>query len=74
MLKLHEGQCGLCEHFGETSGNKNRIVQIRINGQVDPAHIDEDIQPCGLPANAAQNLKVTPLGSCQGFTPARRAS
>lgn len=74
MLKLHDGQCGLCEHFGNGSADQNKIVQLRIKGQVDPDHIDEVIEPCGLPANASRHLKVTPLGSCEGFTPVKRAS
>ncbi|MGP1347738.1 MAG: hypothetical protein ACTS3F_13860 [Phycisphaerales bacterium] len=73
MLKIHDGQCGLCSHFGENSGDQNKIVQLRVKGQLDPSHIDEAIQPCGLPENAARNLKVTPIGSCAGYAPAKRA-
>ena len=34
MLSLHDGQCGLCAHFGETApADQPRIVQMRINGE-----------------------------------------
>jgi hypothetical protein len=68
MLKLSEGQCGLCAHFGEGTGDQ-KVVQIRIRGEAPP----ELIEPCGLPANASKDLKVTPFASCTGYTPALSA-
>lgn len=69
MLKLNDGQCGLCAHFGENGGPQDQIVQIRINGE-GPEDLVAD---CGHPANAPLDLKVTPISGCDGFTPARSA-
>ena len=69
MLKLTDGQCGLCAHFGENEGQKDKIVQIRINGE-GPADLVAD---CGHPKNADVELKVTPISGCEGFTPAQSA-
>jgi hypothetical protein len=68
MLKLSDGQCGLCAHFGEGSGDQ-QLVQIRVRGEA-PAEL---VEPCGLPANASRGLKVTAIGSCAGYTPAKSA-
>lgn len=66
MFKLHEGQCGLCAHFGDHAASNDQIVQIRVNGEA-PGDL---VEPCGHPDNEKVGLKVTPIGGCAGFTPA----
>lgn len=68
MLNLHDGQCGLCAHFGEHDDSP-QIVQIRINGQGTADVVAE----CGHPQNEPLHLKVTPISGCEGFTPAKSA-
>ena len=71
MLKITDGQCGMCAHFGEDDkAAKDKLVQIRISGQA-PADL---VEPCGLPENRQKNLKVTPVSGCAGFTPARKSA
>lgn len=69
MLKLNNGQCGLCAHFGGDDAPAQTIVQIRINGE-GPEDLVAD---CGHPENAPRGLKVTPISGCGGFTPAKSA-
>jgi len=66
MVAISSGQCGMCAHFGENDPDQQKLVQIRISGQA-PEDLVED---CGLPSNAAQNLKVTAISGCAGFEPA----
>lgn len=68
MIKLTEGQCGMCEHFGGGE-DRDQIVQIRINGEA-PA---EMVEPCGHPSNESLKLKVAPNSGCAGFQPAKSA-
>ena len=67
MFKLHEGQCGLCAHFGEHSAAQDTLVQIRVNGEA-PADF---VESCGHPKHESLDLKVTPIAGCGGFTPAK---
>jgi len=72
MLTLHEGQCGLCAHFGEDETDPNqqqKLVQIRVDGQAP----EDFVEDCGHPQHAGLDLKVTPISGCAGFTPAQRA-
>jgi hypothetical protein len=69
MLKVHDGQCGMCAHFGESHAKDPRIVQIRVKGQAPEDFVDE----CGHPKHASLHLKVTPISGCDGFTPAKAA-
>lgn len=68
MQAIHEGQCGLCAHFGEHHPMKQDLVQIRINHQAPEDVIDE----CGHPRHAALHLMVTPISGCDGFEPAQQ--
>ncbi|MEL6329589.1 MAG: hypothetical protein AAFR38_08000 [Planctomycetota bacterium] len=68
MFKLHEGQCGLCAHFGEHSAKQDTLVQIRVNGEA-PADL---VEPCGHPKNEGLHLKVSPIAGCDGFEPAKQ--
>jgi len=69
MLRLSDGQCGLCAHFGENSGDEDKLVQIRIQGEAP----EDLVEPCGHPDNAPLKLQVTPISGCNGFTPAKSA-
>lgn len=66
MLRVHEGQCGLCTHFGEYSSDTPQLIQIRLKHEAP----DSLVEKCGLPANATIDLKVTPISGCAGFEPA----
>ena len=67
MLSVHDGQCGMCAHFGEDHGNEQRLVQIRREQKAPEDLVDD----CGHPRHAALHLKVTPISGCDGFEPAR---
>lgn len=67
MIAIHEGQCGLCMHFGEHHNQTPQLVQIRTSKKAPETLVDE----CGHPRHAALNLKVTPVSGCDGFVPAK---
>ena len=67
MIAVHDGQCGLCTHFGEGHVNEPKLVQIRTKHQA-PADL---IEECGHPNNARLHLMVTPVSGCAGFEPAK---
>jgi hypothetical protein len=66
MLEVHEGQCGLCSHFGEHQMPDRELLQIRRNHEA-PETLLED---CGHPRHAPLHLKVSPISGCDGFEPA----
>lgn len=66
MQAIHEGQCGLCAHFGESHPDEPKLVQVRLEGKAPEDLIEE----CGHPKHASLHLKVTPISGCDGFTPA----
>lgn len=68
MLKIQDGQCGTCAHFG-AGDDAPKLVQIRVSGQAEP----DVVEPCGHPDNAPRELKVSPVSTCAGFTPAEAA-
>ena len=67
MLNVHDGQCGLCAHFGEHHKGDQKLVQIRVSKQADEKIVEE----CGHPKHAPLHLMVTPISGCEGFTPAK---
>jgi hypothetical protein len=67
MQPVHEGQCGLCTHFGEHHGGDSRLTQIRSRHEAPETLVDE----CGHPRHASLHLRVTPISGCDGFEPAR---
>lgn len=69
MLKLHEGQCGLCAHFGEHHPDQPELVQIRTTKKAPEDLVEE----CGHPKNSPMHLKVAPHSGCDGFEPVRAA-
>lgn len=69
MEAVHEGQCGLCTHFGEAHAQSSALVSIVSSKQADVIMIDE----CGHPKLVGLHLKVTPISGCDGFVPAAAA-
>ena len=69
MQSIHDGQCGLCGHFGEHHARNNQLISILSSKRADVILIDE----CGHPKHADLHLKVTPISGCDGFVPAASA-
>ena len=68
MYQVHEGQCGLCTHFGEHHPEQEQqLVQVRSSKQA-PEYLVEE---CGHPKHATLHLVVTANSGCDGFEPAR---
>jgi len=63
MQMIHEGQCGMCTHFGEGHDDAPQLVQIRTTHKAPEDYVDT----CGR--NDDIHLKVTPLSGCDGFEP-----
>lgn len=63
MLQIHEGQCGLCVHFGEEHPQDRRLTQIRNSMEAAEDFVDS----CGHPQLERLHLKVTPTSGCDGF-------
>ena len=66
MQPVHDGQCGLCTHFGELHPATPQLMQIRQKHEAPETLLDE----CGHPRHAPLHLKVTPVSGCDGFAPA----
>lgn len=66
MQHLHDGQCGLCTHFGESHSRVEKLVKIRVSHEAPETLVDE----CGHPRHAPLHLRVTPISGCEGFEPA----
>ena len=66
MQHVNDGQCGLCNHFGESHNGDEKLVRIRVSHEAPETLVDE----CGHPRHAALALKVTPISGCSGFEPA----
>jgi hypothetical protein len=70
MQHLHEGQCGLCTHFGETHPtHQPKLIEVRKKQEASETLLDD----CGHPKHASLHLKVTPISGCDGFELARAA-
>lgn len=69
MLKVDQGQCGMCAHFGDEASSQ-QLVQVRVNGEAP----EDLIEPCGHPSHSSLALKVAPTSSCSGFTPHRQSA
>jgi hypothetical protein len=67
MLQVHDGQCGLCLHFGENHAKAAELIQVRTKHSAPETMVDE----CGHPNNAKLHLKVTAISGCEGFKPAK---
>jgi hypothetical protein len=66
MQHVHDGQCGLCAHFGEEHDSDTKLVQIRNSKEAPETLVEE----CGHPRHATLHLMVTPISGCDGFVPA----
>ncbi|MEL7473864.1 MAG: hypothetical protein AAGK04_11145 [Planctomycetota bacterium] len=64
MLKVQDGQCGKCAHFGDDASPK--FTQVRIKGEAP----EDLVAECGSPAHEGEALRVTAISSCGAFTPA----
>ena len=70
MTSLHNGQCGLCTHFGEAhQSSDQKLIQIRSSKSAPEDFVDD----CGHPRHASLHLKVTPISGCDGFEAAMAA-
>lgn len=67
MMQVHDGQCGLCMHFGEGHTPSKQLVEIRTKKSAPESFLDD----CAHPKHAALHLKVTPISGCDGFAPAK---
>lgn len=67
MIAIHEGQCGMCTHFGEHHASDAKITQIRVSGKAPETLVEE----CEHPKLAALHLKVSATSGCDGFQPAK---
>jgi hypothetical protein len=72
MLQVHEGQCGLCTHFGEIhpADHASSLLQIRSKREAPETFLDD----CGHPKHAALHLKVSPISGCDGFEVAKSST
>lgn len=69
MQTVHNGQCGLCSHFGEGHAADKVLITIHTSKKAELSMLDE----CGHPKHAALHLKVSPISGCDGFMPAAQA-
>ncbi len=70
MLQVHEGQCGLCAHFGEIHAAAPSLLQIRTKREAPETFLED----CGHPKHASLHLKVTPISGCDGFEVAKTST
>ena len=66
MVHIHDGQFGLCTHFGEDHPKEHQLVEIRTSHEAP----DDLVEECGHPKHAPLHLVVTPISGCDGFEPA----
>lgn len=70
MHTIHDGQCGMCSHFGEQHPQETQLVTIHRQHQAPEDFTDE----CGHPQHAALHLKVTAISGCDAFEPVREST
>ena len=71
MLQVHDGQCGLCAHFGEPHADHGpNLMQIRTKREAPETFLDD----CGHPKHAPLHLKVSPISGCDGFEVAKTST
>jgi hypothetical protein len=63
MSEVHDGQCGLCAHFGEEHRQAPQLISIVSTHNAPDSLLDE----YGHPKHAPLHLKVTPVSGCDGF-------
>src|SRR5262245_19832723 len=52
VQQIHDGQCGLCVHFGESHPRSEQLVSIRKQHEAPEVLVDE----CGHPRHASLHL------------------
>ncbi len=62
-MKINNGQCGLCAHFGEKQPMHQDLYQIRREKDAPEDYKEE----CGHPTHARLHLLVTATSGCDGF-------
>jgi hypothetical protein len=62
MSDIHDGQCGLCTHFGEGHTTEN-VITIRSSHEAP----ESLVETCGHPQLVPLHLLVTPISGCNGF-------
>ncbi len=67
MLHIHDGQCGLCTHFGEGHTATQVLQQMRNSKEAT----EDVVEDCGHPKLVTLHLKVTPVSGCDGFAPVK---
>ena len=65
MVSLHEGQCGLCVHYGEHCPQSRQLIQIRLTRRAPQYWVAE----CTHPRHASMNLRVSASAGCDAFEP-----
>lgn len=65
MIRINDGQCGLCQHFGEHHGGDKQLVQVRTSKSAP----EEFKLECGHPTHESLHLMVTANSGCEGFAP-----
>ena len=69
MLHVDDGQCGLCNHFGESHVD-SMVLKIRSSHEAKEDLLEE----CGHPKHALLHLRVTAVSKCDGFEPAKASA
>lgn len=62
MSEIHDGQCGLCTHFGEGETSE-KLITIRSSHEAP----ESLVEICGHPQLIPLHLMVTPISGCSGF-------
>lgn len=62
-MKINQGQCGICRHFGEPHSQKEELVKIRATQEGSEQVIDL----CGHPLLARAHLRVSTISGCDEF-------
>ncbi len=70
MLSVHDGQCGVCSHFGEGNKADKQVLTQILSSKQAPESL---IEGCGHPKNVSVHLKVSAVSGCDGFQAAARA-
>jgi hypothetical protein len=63
MMRVQNGQCGLCVHFGESHGENSQLEHIRTTSLASEMYVDR----CGHPKLVTIHLRVTAIAGCDGF-------
>ena len=62
-MKINQGQCGICRHFGEPHSKKDELVKIRATQEGSEQVLDL----CGHPLLARVHLRVSTISGCDKF-------